>query len=98
MSMQKTKERARSNRVGYLLVLVFGIVTTSFYPVVIESSGGLSEDQIEEMVKKAEQFSEEDKKRKERIEALNYANSVIYDIEGKLSEYKVPQEKVSDDL
>jgi molecular chaperone DnaK (HSP70) len=54
------------------LTLVF-IVT-----VVIQSSGGLSKDEIENMVKKAEQFAEEDKKRKERVEQVRAANSLNY--------------------
>jgi len=35
----------------------------------IQSSGGLSEDQIQQMVRDAEQFASTDKKRKEMIEA-----------------------------
>lgn len=33
-------------------------------PVVIQSSGGLSKDEIENMVKNAEKFAEEDRKKK----------------------------------
>lgn len=33
-------------------------------PVVIQSSGGLSKDEIENMVKNAERFAEEDRRRK----------------------------------
>jgi len=40
------------------------------------------------MVKDAELHEEEDKKRKEEIEAKNYAESVIYDIEKNLNEFK----------
>ena len=41
------------------------IVVDSFLPaVVIQSSGGLSKDEIENMVRNAEQFAEEDKKKK----------------------------------
>ncbi|RZF32973.1 hypothetical protein LSTR_LSTR008686 [Laodelphax striatellus] len=56
--------------------------------IVIQSSGGLSKDEIENMVKNAEAFAEQDKLRKERIEALNQAESIIHDTESKMEEYK----------
>jgi len=56
--------------------------------VVVQSSGGLSKDQIENMVKDAEKYAEEDKKRREIIEERNRADQIIHDIETKLDEYK----------
>merc|ERR1712176_869575 len=56
--------------------------------VVVQSSGGLSKDQIENMVKDAEKYAEEDQKRRELIEERNRADQVIHDIETKLDEYK----------
>lgn len=56
--------------------------------VVIQSSGGLSKDEIENMVKAAEQYAEEDKKRKETVEAVNHAESIIHDVESKMEEFK----------
>ncbi|MBB3764082.1 molecular chaperone DnaK [Sphingomicrobium lutaoense] len=53
----------------------------------IQASGGLSEDDIEKMVKEAEQFAEEDKKRKEGAEAKNQAESLIHATEKQLSEH-----------
>ncbi|ACH94755.1 molecular chaperone DnaK [Borrelia recurrentis] len=53
----------------------------------IESSSGLSEEEIERMVKDAESHAEEDKKLKEGIEAKNIANSLIYQTEKSLKEY-----------
>merc|ERR1711915_1169764 len=41
--------------------------------IVIQSSGGLSKDEIENMVKNAEAHAEADKEKKERIEAVNQA-------------------------
>ena len=38
--------------------------------IVIQSSGGLNKDEIENMVKNAEKYAEEDKKRKEIVEAV----------------------------
>ncbi|GFS27144.1 heat shock 70 kDa protein cognate [Elysia marginata] len=56
--------------------------------IVIQSSGGLSKDEIENMVRNAELHAEEDKKKKELIEVLNQADSIIHDTETKMEEYK----------
>ena len=59
----------------------------------IESSSGLSEEEIERMKSEAEQNSESDKKLKEEIELLNSADNLIFqskktmeDLDGKISE------------
>merc|ERR1712131_446479 len=39
--------------------------------IVIQSSGGLSKDDIENMVKNAEKYAEEDRRRKDRVESVN---------------------------
>lgn len=67
-----------------------------FITVVIQSSGGLSKDEIENMVKNAEQYAKADKVKKERVEAVNQAEGIIHDTESKLEEFKaqVPQEEV----
>ena len=54
----------------------------------IQSSGGLSKDQIEQMVANAEQHAEEDKRNRERIEEVNLTESQVHDIESKLDEFK----------
>jgi len=54
----------------------------------IQSSGGLSESEIERMVKDAELHEEEDRKKKDQTESRNQAESVIYDIEKNLNEFK----------
>lgn len=56
--------------------------------IVIQSSGGLSKDEIENMVKNAEKYAAEDQKRKEVVEAVNSAESIIHDTESKMTEYK----------
>jgi len=63
--------------------------------IVIQSSGGLSKDQIENMVRNAEQHAEEDKKKRELIDLLNKADSNIHETETKMEEYKdqLPQEE-----
>ncbi|HEX2525968.1 MAG TPA: Hsp70 family protein, partial [Geminicoccus sp.] len=53
----------------------------------IQASGGLSQDEIERMVREAAENAEEDKKRKAVIEAKNQADSVVYQTEKSLKEY-----------
>ena len=53
----------------------------------IESSSGLSESEIEKMVKDAEAHQAEDKKLRETIEAKNNAESVVYATEKALKDY-----------
>ena len=53
----------------------------------IQASGGLDESEIERMVQEAEANAEEDKKKKELIEARNQADSLIYSTEKSLSEF-----------
>lgn len=55
--------------------------------VTIQASGGLSDAEIEQMVKDAEKNADEDKKRRELIEAKNNADSLIYSTEKTLKEY-----------
>ena len=54
----------------------------------IQSSGGLSKDEIENMVSDAEKYAEEDKKRKESVESRNASESIIHDVESKIEEFK----------
>ncbi|MBX9797811.1 molecular chaperone DnaK [Sphingomonas sp.] len=53
----------------------------------IQASGGLSDSDIEQMVKDAERFAEEDKKRREAAEAKNTAESLIHQVERQLAEH-----------
>ena len=53
----------------------------------IESSSGISEDEIERMVKDAEVHADEDKSAREAAEARNEADSLIYATEKSLSDY-----------
>ena len=63
--------------------------------ITIQASGGLSEDDINKMVKDAEANAGEDKKRREQIEAKNHADSLIYSAEKSLKEYS---DKISSDV
>src|SRR4051812_48578616 len=58
----------------------------------IQASGGLSEADIQKMVKEAEAHAEEDKRRKELVEARNQADAAIYSTEKALkeAETKIP--------
>ena len=53
----------------------------------IQASGGLSDNDIEKMVKDAEAHAEEDKKRKEQVEAKNHAEALIHSTEKSLAEH-----------
>lgn len=53
----------------------------------IQSSSGLDESEIEKMVKDAEMHAEEDKKERERIDARNTADSLVYQTEKALKDY-----------
>ncbi len=52
--------------------------------VTITASSNMSEDEIKERVKEAEQYAEADKKKKEEVETLNRADQMIYEFEKQL--------------
>ncbi|MDE2619987.1 MAG: molecular chaperone DnaK, partial [Sphingomonadales bacterium] len=52
----------------------------------IQASGGLSDSDIDQMVRDAEKFAEEDKKRREAAEARNNADSLVHATERQLEE------------
>ncbi|KAL3382608.1 hypothetical protein AABB24_002230 [Solanum stoloniferum] len=64
----------------------------------IRSSGGLSEDEINKMVREAEMHAQKDQERKTLIDLRNSADTTIYSIEKSLNEYrdKVPAEVVTE--
>jgi molecular chaperone DnaK len=53
----------------------------------IQASGGLNDADIDKMVREAEQFADEDKKRRAEAEAKNQAESLIHSTEGQLREH-----------
>jgi molecular chaperone DnaK len=53
----------------------------------IQASGGLSEADIQKMVKDAEAHAEEDKKRKAQVEAKNHAEALVHSTEKALAEH-----------
>ncbi len=69
----------------------------------IQASGGLSDEDIERMVKEAEENAEADKKKREAVDTRNHADSLINETEKNLKEHgdKVPEEdknKISADI
>ena len=60
----------------------------------IQASGGLSDSDIDNMVKDAESHAEEDKKKKESIESRNQADALVYSTEKSMKEHgeKLPAE------
>ena len=55
--------------------------------IVIQSSGGLSEDEIQKMIHESENFADQDKKKKEIIETRNEADNLIYQTEKQVKEH-----------
>ena len=69
----------------------------------IEASGGLSDDEIEKMVKEAEENAESDKKKRELVDSRNQADALIHQTEKNIKEYgsKIPEsekKKIEQDL
>nr|CAD1844492.1 unnamed protein product [Ananas comosus var. bracteatus] len=66
--------------------------------ITIRSSGGLSEEEIQKMVKEAELHAQKDQERKALIDVRNTADSTVYSTEKSLSEYrdKIPSDVVSE--
>src|SRR5512134_2441440 len=53
----------------------------------IQASGGLSDAEVERMVKEAEMHAADDKRRRERVEARNHADAMIHATEKSLKDY-----------
>ncbi len=88
---------------GIISVSAKDLGTKKEQSIKISGSLKLDEKEIERMRKEAEEFAEEDKKRKDLIEIKNQADSVIYSTEQMLSEYgekvdKETREKVQKEL
>jgi molecular chaperone DnaK len=79
---------------GIVSVSAKDTATNKEQKITIQASGGLSDDDIDNMVKDAESHAEEDKQRKEAVEARNQADSLIFSTEKSLKEHG---DKVGDD-
>lgn len=79
---------------GIVTVSAKDKATNKEQQITIRSSGGLSDDEIEKMVKEAELHAQKDQERKALIDIRNNADTTIYSIEKSLNEYreKIPAE------
>jgi len=79
---------------GILHVTAKDLGTGKEQSVVVKPSSGLSEEEIQRMIKEAEAHAEEDRKRKELAEVRNQADSLIYSTEKSLKDLgdKVPED------
>ena len=82
------------DRNGIVNVSAKDKATNNEQKITITASTNLTEEEINQRVKEAEQFAEQDKKRKEEVETLNHADTLIYEIEKQLRENG---EKLSDE-
>jgi molecular chaperone DnaK len=62
--------------------------TNKDHSITIQSSGGLSEAEIQDMINKAEKYKDEDKKRRELVDLKNEADGAIFNTEKSLNEHK----------
>ncbi|MFZ2310835.1 MAG: molecular chaperone DnaK [Patescibacteria group bacterium] len=71
---------------GILNVSATDKATSKVQKITITASSGLSKDEVEKMKKEAELHAEEDKKKKEEVEMVNQADSVIFSSEKMIKE------------
>ena len=79
---------------GIINVTALDKATSRSQKITITASSGLSEEDIERMKSEAEQHAEEDNKRKDLVEAKNYADNAAYTAEKTVRENG---EKIADD-
>ncbi|MCG3089174.1 molecular chaperone DnaK [Sporosarcina cyprini] len=91
---------------GIVTVKAKDLGTQKEQNITIQSSSGLSDEEIERMVKDAEANAEEDKRRKEEVDLKNEADQLVFmaektlkDLEGKVAEDEVKKaEEAKDEL
>jgi len=72
---------------GIVNVSARDLATGKEQAIRIQASGGLSEEEIERMIKEAETHAAEDRRRRELIDARNAADAAIYSVEKNLKEH-----------
>lgn len=72
---------------GILNVKAKDLATNKEQSIIIKASTGITEDEIKRMVKDAEKYREEDKKKRELIDTRNQADHIIYTTEKTLREH-----------
>jgi molecular chaperone DnaK len=80
---------------GILHVTAKDIASGKDQKITISGASGFSEEEVERLRKEAEQFAEQDKAERERIETFNRLDSLVYQAEKQLKEFgdKLPAEK-----
>ncbi len=73
---------------GILNVKAVDLATKKEQKITITASTGLKEEEIDEMVKEAEKYAEEDKKKRERAEVRNNADTLCFSVEKLIKENK----------
>jgi molecular chaperone DnaK len=73
---------------GILNVKAVDLATKKEQKITITASTGLKEEEIEEMVKEAEKHAEEDKKKRERAEVRNNADTLCFSVEKLIKDNK----------
>ena len=83
---------------GIINVSAMDKATNKQQSIRIESSSGLSKEEIEKMKQEAEMNAESDKKAKEDVDAINIADSTIFNVEKSLNdlEGKISEEQKSE--
>lgn len=83
---------------GILHVSARDLATNKEQKIRVHSSSGLTEEEIQRMIKEAELYAEEDRKKKEIIDLRNQADGFIYTVEKTLKDIssRIPSEKLED--
>ena len=78
---------------GIVNVSAKDMATSKEQKITITASGGIGDDEINQMVKDAEEHAEEDRKRREEVDVRNQADSLVYQTEKMLKENrdKIPE-------
>jgi len=72
---------------GIVHVSAKDLATNKEQSIRITASSGLSKDEIDKLVKDAQSHSEEDRRKRELVEARNQADNLVYSVEKSLAEF-----------
>ncbi len=80
---------------GILHVTAKDVATGKDKKITITGSSGFSDEEVERLRKEAEQFAEQDKKERDRIETFNRLDTLVYQAEKQIKEFgdKLPADK-----
>ena len=80
---------------GILHVTAKDVASGKDQSITISGSSGLSDDEVERLRKEAEQYAEQDKKERERVEVFNRLDNLVYQAEKQMKEFsdKLPADK-----